>query len=130
MARSSSGGELKPVNTGQIDMIVGRWAGGGAAGNCTRTTGTGIDSVNYNAATGAYKITLTGRYQTLVGYTFTCGSAGTTAAQNVVNFIAYDASAGTITLFVTDVATPTAQDLLTTEELSIVLYLQSEGVYT
>lgn len=130
MARNASGGAIKPLNTGQVDIIMARWAGGGAASDCTRVTGTGIDSVAYNAATGAYKITLTGRYQTLVSYAFTCGTAGTTAAQNVVNFIAYSASAGTITLFITDVATPTAQDLLTTEELGIILCLQTEGVYT
>lgn len=34
-----------------------QWKGGGAAGNCTREYGQGVASVNYNGATGQYRIT-------------------------------------------------------------------------
>lgn len=39
-------------------FIDGAATGGGAAANCTGIKGTGIASVNYNAATGKYVITL------------------------------------------------------------------------
>jgi hypothetical protein len=105
-----------------VNIVAARWLGGGTAGNCTQVAGRGISSVNYNAATGAYLITFEDIHPALLGVHITCGAAGSTATQNVANYqpASYDSAAGTLPIFVTDAASPTAQDLLTTEELSII----------
>lgn len=110
--------------------VVGRWLGGGAASNMTKVTGRGISSVTYNSATGAYLITFEETHPSLLALTVTCGSAGSTSAQNVANYqpADYSATAGTIPIFITDVASPTAQDLLTTEEISIVAWFADTAI--
>lgn len=130
MARTGSGGKLIPQTTGVTDFVQGVWVGGGSAADCTRESGSGIDSVAYNAATGAYNITLTGRYQALRGWSFGLMNAATAAAQNVATLTSYTASTGVLAIWVTDVATPTGQDLATTEKISINLWLCTEGVAT
>ena len=99
--------------------VAGRWAGGGSASNMTKVSGTGISSVAYNSATGAYIITFNNVGGTFLGAWFGLGTAGSTSAQTVANWIAYSATAKTLTIFITDVATPTAKDLATTETLNI-----------
>lgn len=45
-----------------VRTVKGKWVGGGAAANCTKAStdvSKGIVSVNYNAATGKYRITFT-----------------------------------------------------------------------
>ena len=110
--------------------VMGRWAGGGAASNMTKVTGRGISSVAYNSATGAYLITFEETHPQLVAISITCGTALTTTVQNVCNYdpAQYSATAGTLPIFITDVATPTAQDLLTTEEISIVAWFADTAV--
>lgn len=117
-----TGNFLVKSRSSQTVVIAARYAGGGAAANCTKVAGRGISSVNYNAATGKYLITFEDTHPALLAITITCGSGQTTAAQNVANYdpANYSATAGTMPFFVTDVATPTAQDLLTTEEVSII----------
>lgn len=114
----------------QSYSVMGRWAGGGAAGNMTKVTGRGIASVNYNSATGAYLITFEDSHPVLVAIGFACGAAGSTATQNVVNYqpASYDAAAKTLPIFITDAASPTAQDLATTEELSIVAWFADTAI--
>ncbi len=112
--------------------VMGRWLGGGAASNMTKVTGRGISSVAYNSATGAYLITFEETHPQLLAISITCGSAGSTSAQKVCNYdpATYSATAGTLPIFITDVATPTAQDLLTTEEISIVAWFADTAVTT
>lgn len=100
-------------------IVAGRWLGGGAASDMTKVTGRGIDSVKYNSATGAYIIKFTSVGPTWLGCWMTVLDAGSTSAQKVVNPVVYSASARTLTVFITDAATPTAKDLATTEELQI-----------
>lgn len=105
-----------------VNIVAARFAGGGAASNCTKTAGRGISSVAYNSATGAYLITFEDTHPALLAVVITIGSAGSTTLQKVANHnnASYSAAAGTLPFFVTDVATPTAKDLLTTEEATIV----------
>ncbi len=65
-------------------VIPGDWkangvfTGGGAAANCTKTTGAvqgGIASVNYNAATGKYRITFVDVGQQIIRFLGTVGRA-------------------------------------------------------
>ena len=100
-------------------VVAARYAGGGAASDMTKVAGRGIDSVKYNSATGAYIIKFTSVGPTWLGCQLTVLSAGTTAGQRVANPVVYSASARTLTVFITDTATPTAKDLATTEELQI-----------
>jgi hypothetical protein len=44
--------------------------------------------------------------------------------------VVYSASAGTLTIFITDVVTPTARDLATTERLYLSVAFQAEGNYS
>ena len=106
--------------TQNVVGVTARWLGGGAAANCTRLTGRGVTSVNYNSATGAYLITFDGVGEVFLGGSVTVmNTAGTTAGQKVVNSSAYSATNKTLAIFITDLATPTAQALATTEELWI-----------
>ncbi len=109
------------ARSSKVVIVAGRWAGGGAAANCTKVAGRGISSVNYDSATGAYLVTFEDKNGTLLSFQATCGNARTTAAHNTVSYdIAnYSATNGTMPIFVADSASPTAQDLLTTEEISI-----------
>ena len=132
MSRAGSGGQLFTETVGDVVCIDGVWLGGGSASNCTRVSGTGIDSVNYNSATGRYLITLTGRYQVLEAQCYSVaaatGAATSFMARPVVG--GYSASAGTLDINVTDLATPTNHDLAATEQIWISLKLRAEGVYT
>ncbi len=129
MPTLASGGVTQPLTPGTTTEIHARWLGGGAAANCTRVTGSGITSVNYNAATGCYLITLTGRYTSLECGSFHVLAATGAAAQFVVHPISYSAANGTLSIIVNDVAVPAAHDLALTEEIWINLYLRDAGVY-
>lgn len=98
--------------------VEGRFAGGGAAANCTKVanTGGGITSVTYNAGTGLYRITFDNVGFALQSYTFTLLS---TTRQLNCTVRAIDLTNRRIDVSISDVATPTNVDLATTEELSI-----------
>lgn len=100
-----------------VRRVVTRWTGGGAATDMTRTKGFGIKSIAYNSATGAYIITFLHVGEVFLGGKMTVLAAGTTAAAKVANPVAYNATNKTLTIFIVDVATPTAKDLTTSEEL-------------
>ncbi len=100
-------------------FVAGRWLGGGAAGDMMKVTGRGIESVKYNSATGAYIIKFDGVGGTWMGCWLTVLDAGSTSASKVANPVVYSKSGRSLTVFITDVATPTAKDLATTEELQI-----------
>lgn len=123
-----SGGKLSPIKHGHNRMICARWTGGGAAANCTRTTGQGVTSVNYNSATGKYVITFDSGYEVLEGYQFQHGGAN--ATPKIIKMEAQNATAGTINIAVSDVATPTNRDLSTDDEISFVVVFRDEGVYS
>lgn len=114
----------------QVNLVAARYLGGGAAANLTKVTGRGITSVNYNAATGKYLITFEEPHPALLAITITCGTGQTTALQNLANYdpANYNAANGTMPFFVTDVATPTAQDLTTTEEVSIIAVFSETAI--
>lgn len=122
MPFSSLGGPVKGSSNKTV-RVTGRFAGGGAAANCTKVTGCarGFTSVAYNAATGKYLVTLDavgGKF--LGGTILVTNAAGTVAAQKVCapyGTAPYTAATRTLAVFVTDIATPTAADVLTTEEL-------------
>lgn len=132
MARAGSGGRLSTETLGVLVCVDGCWLGGGASTDCTRVSGTGITTVAYNAATGCYLITLTGRYQTLEAVCLSVGGASGAATSYMARPVVggYSASAGTLAINVTDLATPTNHDLASTENLWISLKLRTEGVYT
>ena len=107
--------DILMVGTNPVE-VMGVWKGGGAAANCTRVLGRGVSSVNYNAATGQYKITFAEvgeGTQPLVSMNVqaAAGAASTFVARPTV----YSASGKTLTFDVTDVATPTNHDLALTE---------------
>ncbi len=105
----------------KVVIVTGRWLGGGAATDCTKVTGRGISSVAYNAATGKYLVTFEDLNGTLLAFHVTCGNASGTTTHNTASYDAanYSATAGTMPICISDVATPTLQDLATTEEISI-----------
>jgi hypothetical protein len=100
-------------------MIAGTWLGGGAASNCTRQTGRHITSVNYNAAAGRYIITFASVGEVFLGCWLSVQGAAGAATSFIARPTVYSASAGTLTIDVTDLATPTNHDLATTEVLHI-----------
>ena len=110
-----------------IVEVGGVWTGGGAATNCTRATAdhsAGVTSVNYNAATGRYKITLAEwGAQLLPGSHITIHRAAAAAPLivNLVRAITVASGAATVLFDVWDVATPTLTDLATTDTIDIVL---------
>lgn len=113
-----------------IVKLHGVFVGGGAAANCSKTYAPGMTSLNYDAATGLYKLTLDG----VAGYFLGCRCTVMTAAgaANTVNMRprgavtgthAYDHGDKTVLLEVTDCsATPAAKDLTTGDEVFITVY--------
>lgn len=85
----------------------------------TKTFGRGIQSISRTSA-GLYVITFTnvGAKGPLLSFGV-LNTAGTTAAQKVVNATAYSAANRTLTILVTDVATPTAVDLAVGDQLTV-----------
>lgn len=116
-----------PVASGRTDIVRGRWQGGNA-GNCTRLEGTGINSVVIGT-TGLYTITLRDRYVSLISHGLSIGGTdGTAADMKVVNAMAYNASAGTLTFSVADLgATPALVNIANVEWVSITLELRKQG---
>jgi hypothetical protein len=73
-------GNAFPARNADGDLVTvhGQFTGGGAAANCTKTSGainTGISSVNYNAATGKYLVTFQDVGQQLVEFRACVGRA-------------------------------------------------------
>lgn len=99
--------------------LRGRWTGGGAAADCTRTSGRGISTVTYNSATGQYKITFANVGEVFLGALFSVQGAAGAATSFIARPTVYSASAKTLTFDVTDVATPTNHDLALTEVITI-----------
>ncbi len=99
--------------------LRGRWAGGGASADCTRVSGRGISSVAYNAAVGRYTITFKHVGEVFLGAILSVQGAAGAATTFVARPTVYTASTKTLTIDVTDCATPTNHDLATTEILTI-----------
>ncbi len=108
----------KVVATNAI-RLRGRWTGGGASSNCTRTSGRGITSVNYNSATGQYIITFANVGEVFLGALLSVQGAAGAATSFIARPTVYSASGKTLTFDVTDLATPTNHDLATTEIVTI-----------
>lgn len=116
-----------------VRAIIGVFAGGGAAANCTKVSGTSgeITSLAYNAATGKYKFTFEGVAGKYLGATFEVMSA--TGAANSLKMRpagapAYDHGDRTLTVEVVDFsATPALKDLATTEEVFAIFYWDEHG---
>lgn len=105
--------------------VRGVWTGGGAAANCTKASADaskGIASINYNAATGKYRITFTDVGQQVldatVNVTRAAGAApiscnvvrgSFSAANKTLDFEAWAVSAGAHALI----------DLLTTDKAMV-----------
>lgn len=99
--------------------VRGRWTGGGAAADCTRTSGRGITSVKYNSATGRYIITFDSVGEVFLGALFSVQGAAGAATSFIARPTVYSASGKTLTIDVSDLATPTNHDLALTEILTI-----------
>lgn len=103
--------------------VCGVWTGGGAAANCTKTStdwSRGITSVNYNAATGKYRITLTEAGQQLLpgSHIEICRAAG--AAPLLANIVRSTLDSDSVDFEVWDVDAGSAlTDLATTDKLLI-----------
>jgi hypothetical protein len=97
-------------------VVCGRFAGGGAAANCTRVANTGgaITSVTYNAGTGLYLITFANS-----GYALQSVQLSTLSDTRQLCVTMRAITSTTVAISVSDVATPTNVDLATTEELHI-----------
>lgn len=112
---------------GEVQLVQGTWIGGGAAANCTRTStdqGAGITSVNYNAATGKYRITVTEWGQQLAPGTHIEVHRAAGAAPRVVNVvraITVSGTTATIDFEVWDMATPSLVDLAAADTITITL---------
>jgi hypothetical protein len=115
-----------------VICVQGVWTGAGAAANCTHSPADdwsqGIASVNYNAATGKYKITLTQRGQQIVGgHVEVCGAAGATKKTVHIIRSTYSTSAQTVEIEVwtegTEAVAPALVDLATTDKILICLEL-------
>ncbi len=112
-------GKAQAMQVSVVECFA-RFTGGGAAADCTKTASAGgrnVTSCTYNAATGCYKITFADVGEVFLGAFFEVMAATGAATQFVVHPIAYSATTKTLTICVTDVATPTAHDLATTEQL-------------
>ena len=113
--------------------VGGVWTGGGAAANCSKSSSdwsSGITSVNYNAATGKYRITLSQFGQQLVGGDIkVCRAAGDAPLlANIVRSTLTVSSpdAATLDFEVWDVdATAALTDLATTDKLLVNLEFAS-----
>ncbi len=121
-----------PVRGRSTKMVIvaARFTGGGAATDCTKAAGRGIASVAYNSATGKYLVTFEDLFGTLLAFHVTCGNASGTTTHNTASYdIAnYSSTAGTMPICISDVASPTLQDLLTTEEISITAIFADSGL--
>lgn len=105
-------------------ILDGSVTGGGAAANCTGVKGTAIASVNYNAATGKYLITLKDAWAGFLGMnlSFEGGTRQFTWA------IDSEAVATTKTIAIRIFASasgvaPALADLLSTEVMNIQVYV-------
>jgi hypothetical protein len=113
--------------------IIAVFAGGGAAADCTKVSGTsrGVTSLTYNAATGKYKFTFDGVAGKYLGAVFTVTSATGAAAALIMRPAgapAYDHGDRTLTVEVTNLAaTPALADLATTEEVFAKFYWEEHG---
>lgn len=107
--------------------VAGIWTGGGAAANCTRTStdhGAGITSVNYNGATGKYRITVTEWGTQLLPGTHIevhRAAGGAPRVVNVIRTITAGTNSATIDFEVWDMATPSLVDLVNTDVITITL---------
>ena len=105
-----------------VHKVQGVWTGGGAAANCTHAAADwskGIASLNYNAATGKYKITFTDVGQQIVGHNIrVCGLTG--VDQVTVNLLrgTFSSTAKTVEVEFSDLA-GTLLDLLTTDKVLV-----------
>lgn len=106
----------KSLNVGEVHLRA-RYTGGGASANMTKAAGRGISSVAYNAAAGCYLITFTEVGKVFLGGNMSVLSATGTTTAYVAHPIAYSSTAKTLSIYVSDLATPTAHDLSTSEEL-------------
>jgi hypothetical protein len=115
---------------GEVQLVQGTWVGGGAATNCTRTStdqGAGITSVNYNAATGKYRITLTEWGQQIAPGSHIEVHRAAGSAPRIVNIVraapsvATGGATATIDFEVWDMATPSLVDLTTADTITITL---------
>lgn len=135
------GGSISPMRSNLDEFQVkGTWTGGGAAANCSRAAADwsrGIASVNYNAATGKYIITLVegaAGEQLLPGSNIVVHRAAA-AIPLLVNLIrgAFDADAGTVTFEVwapsTEAVASALTDLALTDTISITLCMAPQAVY-
>lgn len=103
-----------------VAAISGIATGGGAAADMTITAGCrGITSIAYNAATGAYLITFAEVGANFLGAWFSVLSATGTTTAYVAHPVVYSAANKTLSIYVSDIATPTAHDLSTSEQLMI-----------
>jgi hypothetical protein len=101
-----------------------RWLGGGAAADCTKiskASGKNIASIAYAAATGKYTITFRNVGAQWLGlHASVAAAAGAATAFVAFEIVgSYSATAKTVQIQVSDVATPTAHDLAATENLII-----------
>lgn len=116
--KTSHLGPSRVVATNPI-IVRGTWLGGGAAANCTRQSGRGIVSVNYNSATGQYIILFDDVGEVYLGAVFSVQAAAGAATSFLARPTVYSAANKTLTFDVTDLATPTNHDLATTEVVTI-----------
>lgn len=105
--------------------VIGVWKGGGAAANCSVNSGDwnrGIQSVNYNGATGKYRITFIAvPGQAVVGFVGSVARVtGVTNALAVKMVVGtYSTSARTLDIEICDGSTPVGVDLATTDRLML-----------
>lgn len=102
MAFNQTSYRVDSAVSSQIE-VHGRWLGAGGTNNCTKVSGVGISSVNYNAATGKYIITFSNVGATYLGCVLTVqNAADTNTGMKVAVPVAYSASAKTLTIDVAD----------------------------
>src|SRR6516225_10845390 len=122
MTLEYAGQFIKKSLQSKVTEVEGIATGGGSAANCTITTGLkNVASVNYNSATGKYLITFRKVGTNFLGGHFTVLSATGASNTFVCRPVAYSATNKTLSIEVYDVATPTAHDLATSEQLWITL---------
>ncbi len=131
MAFNASTYEVNAASS-SVKIVAGRWAGGGANANMVKTAGVGVVSVATDAGggDGDYIVTFNNVGATLLGLYFNVESAGNTAGQRIVNTkkATYSATAKTVSIYITDVATPTGKDLATDEYLNIIAVWSDSSV--
>ena len=132
-----STGNSFPVRSTVPDTVrvQGVWTGGGAAANCTKAAADwnrGIASVNYNAATGKYKITFVDVGQQIVYAHVECFSTTGVLTKDVAVIRgSFSVSAKTYEIEIrtkaTDVAAAALVDLITTFGLMITFEFAKNG---